>query len=218
MAFISSSISDNTVSSKLCPKPWRWVLGILELISTTRLYNLYTELMTGNSPDIDLSLANLWQAWFDFRHGKRSSPAVAEFEYYLERNLFELHQALNDRSYRHGAYQRFVVHDNKRREIAVAGVGDRIVHRLLYNYLVPLFDKTFIYDAWSCRQGKGHHAAINRARTFMRRYRDGWYWRTDITKFFNSVNQSVMKELLRRRVQDKDTLWLIDEVINSYTV
>lgn len=110
-----------------------------------------------------------------------------------------------------------IVNDNKRRDIAVASVRDRIVHRLLYDYLVLIWDKTFIYDAWSCRQDKGLHGAIDRTQTFMRQHKDGWLWRSDITKLFDSVDKQTMKRLLRRRVNDETALRLLDEIIDSYS-
>lgn len=174
--------------------------------------------MTGKTSDIDVSLTNFWRSWQDFRRGKRRSQSIETFEYYLEENLRQLQQDVTSSNYKHGGYQKFIVHDNKRREIAVADVRDRVVHRLLYNYLVPLFDKTFIYDAWSCRKGKGHHAAIARVQSLVSRYYNCWYWRTDITKFFDSINQTVMKELLWRKVKDPVARALMDEVINSYNV
>src|SRR3990167_7098857 len=172
--------------------------------------------MTGRISDIDLSLANIWRSWWNFRRGKRASTAITEFAFYLEQNLYKLHQELINGEYRHGDYEHFIVRDNKRREIAVANVRDRVVHRLLYDYLVPIWDKTFIYDAWSCRKNKGLYGAIDRAQLFMKTYYSGWVWRTDIIKFFDSVNQSTLKRLLRRRVHDPAALWLLDEVINSY--
>lgn len=174
--------------------------------------------MTGSVSDIDLSVANIWNSWFNFRRGKRSSRAIVTFEYYLESNLSRLQQDLVTGNYRHGGYEHFVVHDNKPRAIAVAAVRDRVIHRLLYDYLVPIWDKTFIYDAWSCRQGKGLHQAVDRAQSFMRRYPEAWVWRADIKKMFDSIDQDVMKRLLRRRLNDVKALALLDEVIDSYAL
>lgn len=109
-----------------------------------------------------------------------------------------------------------MVYDNKPRQISVATVQDRVVHRLLYDYLVSIWDKTFIYDAWSCRKGKGVHGAIDRGQTFMRVYPDAWVWRADIKKLFDTINQATTKQLLRRRVHDPKALRLLDEVIDSY--
>lgn len=171
--------------------------------------------MTGNS-SIDISLANVWRSYRAFRAGKKPSKAIIEFEYELLDNIIKLTSELQKGTYKHGSYAHMIVNDNKRRDIAVASVRDRVVHRLLYDYLVPIWDKTFIYDAWSCRQNKGLHVAIDRAQLFMRKYPDSWLWRADITKLFDSVDKVKMKQLLRRRLSDSKALWLLDETLDSY--
>lgn len=117
---------------------------------------------------IDLSLKNIWHSWFAFRKGKRATAELHAFQYYLEKNLYELFQDLNRGRYRHGGYRKFIVCDNKRREISVAMIPDRVVHRLIYDYLEKIYDKTFIYDAWSCRKGKGLLGAIERINGFLK--------------------------------------------------
>ena len=116
--------------------------------------------MTG-SCSIDLSLKNIWKSWFDFKKGKKKTAELNIFEYYLEANIFKLFQELNNRSYQYGEYRKFVVADNKKREISVAPIRDRVVHRLIYNYLVEIYNETFIYDVWSCRKDKGIFAFIS---------------------------------------------------------
>lgn len=171
--------------------------------------------MTGNS-SIDISLANVWRSFVAFRKGKKPSRAITEFEYELLDNILKLATELQAGTYRHGPYSHMIVNDNKRRDIAVASVRDRVVHRLLYDYLVTIWDKTFIYDAWSCRQNKGLHGAIDRAQKFMRQHKDGWLWRGDVTKLFDSVDKNTLLRLLRRRVSDPTALWLLSETIESY--
>ena len=121
------------------------------------------------SESIDLSLKNIWVSWRQFRKGKKTTDELHHFQYYLERNLFELFQDLNSGNYHHGNYRKFIVNDNKRREISVAHIRDRVVHRLIYDYLEKIYDKTFIYDAWSCRKGKGLLGAIERTSCFLQR-------------------------------------------------
>lgn len=140
-----------------------------------------------------------------------------EFQYHLESRLFELHRDLNEGTYRHGNYRHFMVCDNKRREISVSPIQDRIVHRLLYDYLVPIWDKTFIYDAWSCRKGKGLLGAIERTQQFLKSHPQSHIWRADVQKFFDNVSQEVLFELVKRRVEDARALTLIQEVLGSYS-
>ena len=113
----------------------------------------------GNSC-IDLSLANIWQSWFKFKKEKKRKKELDYLGYYLEQNLVNLHFDLNFGRYKHGGYKKFFVTDNKRRQISVASVRDRVVHRLLYEYLNKIYDKTFVYDAWSCRKNKSFLCAI----------------------------------------------------------
>lgn len=171
--------------------------------------------MTGNVTSIDLSLSNIWYAWQKFRRGKKRSLELEYFSYYLEDNLFRLHADLNDGSYRHGGYRVFYVTDNKKRRIAVASIRDRIVHRLLYEYLVPLYDKTFIRDVWSCRKNKGLLGAIERTQQLLKTYPKSYIWRSDVVKFFDSVNRDILFTILQRSITDLRALTVLREVLES---
>lgn len=184
--------------------------------------------MIGSEDSIDLSLKNIWRSWFAFRRGKRATDEMHDFQYHLEKNLFKLFEDLNTGHYRHGGYRKFIVCDNKRREISVASVRDRVVHRLVYDHLVQIYDKTFIFDAWSCRKGKGLLGAIERTQEFMKynaarsrtrrpRSRFSWVWKSDVSKFFDSVDHNVLLKILSRRIKDKTTFGLLKEIIVSYS-
>ena len=166
---------------------------------------------------INLTLENIWRSWWRFRRGKRRTQELDTWQYYLEDNLFRLNTDLNNGVYRHGSYRRFTVSDTKRRDIAVASVRDRVVHRLIYDYLVGIFDKTFIYDAWSCRKGKGLLGAIVRSQESLHSFPHGYVWRADITKFFDHVQHVTLRYCLRRKISDLKTLGLLDGIIASYS-
>ncbi len=151
-----------------------------------------------------------------FRRGKKSSREIVTFEADLERNLLQLCADLNTSRYQHGGYSHRIVNEKKRRDIAVASVRDRVVHRLLYDYLVPLVDPRLDYDVWSCRQGKGLHRALRRTQSLLQSYDHGWVWRADITKFFDNVDHAVLRDCLRRFVSDTKALELLDKVIGGY--
>lgn len=164
----------------------------------------------------DVSIENLWHCWLAFVRGKKRSAAIEDFAYHLEDNLFALRADLISGSYCHGSYRQFTVIDSKRREISVAAVHDRIVHRLLYEYLVPLFDPRFIYDAWSCRRDKGLLGAILRAQEFAHKFPRAYVWRMDIKKFFDSIHHDTLLQLLIARNIDPMALGLCKKIIESY--
>lgn len=168
-----------------------------------------------------ISVDNLFQAWDEFKKGKRKKYDVQVFERNLEDNLFSLHEKLSNKTYKHGTYTDFYVNDPKRRHIHKAEVADRIVHHLLYKYLYTLFDKTFIYNSYSCRIGKGTHKAVKRLEMFARKLSknytcDFWALKLDIKQFFASVDHQILLNLIKRRVDDKKILWLINQIVDSF--
>ncbi len=169
-----------------------------------------------DSPCLDLSLENIWKSWQKFRKGKAVSAELDEFQYYLERNLYQLYLDLNSGQYQHGNYRKFIVSDNKKREVSVASIRDRVVHRLLYEYLVSIYDKTFIPDIWSCRKSKGLTGALERTGQLLARYNRSFVWRSDIKKFFDHVNHAILVSFIENKVADLKAVGLLKEVINSY--
>lgn len=145
------------------------------------------------------------------------SVEMHEFQYNLEKNLFGLHEDLNKGAYGHGPYRKFTVCDNKRREISVSSIRDRVVHRLIYDYLVLIWDRKFIYDAWSCRRNKGLLAAIERTQGFLKSYPRAFIWRADIRKFFYNVDQKTLLRFIERRIHDHSAIKIIAEVLQSYS-
>jgi RNA-directed DNA polymerase len=165
---------------------------------------------------IDLCLANVWRSYFLFRRGKKPSAEINNFQYYLENNLYKLYSDLNSGRYRHGGYRHFVVSDNKKRQVAVSSLRDRVVHRLVYEYLVKMYDRTFIYDVWSNRKGKGLLGAVYRSQIKIYKYRNSHIWRADIKKFFDSVRHNILLEILALKIESEAEFKIIKEIINSY--
>ena len=167
------------------------------------------------------SVESLLEAWGEFLVGKRSRRDVQEFERNLMDNVLALHAALQDKTYEHSGYEAFHIADPKPRHIHKATVRDRLVHHAIYRGLYPFFDKCFIYDSYSCRNDKGTHRALNRFRAFARvascnHTRTCWVLKCDIKKFFASVDQNILMEIIQSRIPDPNTVWLIGQVVSSF--
>jgi RNA-directed DNA polymerase len=166
---------------------------------------------------LKLCFADLHKAWSSFIKGKSRSNSIDEFQYSLERNLHEIHQDILNHSYQHGPYKKVVIKEKKRRDLAVAPVRDRVVHRLLYDFLVEKYEKSFDPDVWSCRKGKGLHKCLVRTQKLLKRYNNSYVWRADISKFFDNVNQQTLIECLDRKIGSDETYFgLSKEIIRSY--
>lgn len=168
------------------------------------------------------SLEHLFQAWHAFKKGKRQKKDVQVFERNLEDNLFRLHEQLRNKTYRHASYTAFNIYDPKFRHIHKATVADRIVHHAIVSLIEPIFDKTFIYDSYSCRLGKGTHRAVKRLISFVRKvsknYRGNCFaLKFDIKKFFESVDHTILLTAIRKRIDDEDLLWLLKHILKSFS-
>ncbi|OIO48075.1 MAG: hypothetical protein COY09_01195 [Candidatus Portnoybacteria bacterium CG_4_10_14_0_2_um_filter_39_11] len=170
-----------------------------------------------------ISLDNLILAWHAFRRGKSQKLDVQRFEFNLEDNLFKLHCELKDETYRHGKYFAFWIRDPKLRRIHKARVRDRVLHHAIFRVLYPIFDKQFIFDSYSCRLAKGTHRAVGRLQQFIRREsqnrtRSCFVLKCDVKKFFDSIDHAILLDLVAREVSDKNVLWLVGEIIDSFAV
>lgn len=168
-----------------------------------------------------ISVENLLLAWQEFIRGKRNKIDVQEFQLRLMDNIFSLHCDLRVGTYRHGPYHHFRISDPKPRDIHKASVRDRLVHHAIHRILYPFFDRTFIADSYSCRVGRGTHKALNRFRTFayevsQNHTRTAWVLKCDIRKFFASIDQQILFDILGRYIADERTQALVAEVVRSF--
>ena len=168
-----------------------------------------------------ISVENLLAAWKEFVRGKRKKKDVQEFQYRLMDNILSLHRELVAGIYKHGPYHAFKISDPKPRDIHKAIVRDRLVHHAIYRKLYPFFGRTWIAESYSCRKRKGTHRAMNRFRTFAYKTsrnhtRTCWVLKCDIRKFFASIDQPTLIDLVGRYVPDERTIGLIAEVVSSF--
>ncbi len=157
------------------------------------------------------SFENLYAAARKARRGKRAKAAVERFEFELERNLVELRRSLLDETYRPGTFHTFTISDPKPRLISAAPYRDRIVHHGLCNVLEPIFERSFIFDSYACRRGKGTHAAVDRYSSFARRNR--YVLKCDVRKFFPSVDHQILLAQLARKIKDPKVRRLAERIV-----
>jgi len=159
------------------------------------------------------SFPNLLQAARLASRGKRFRPNVAAFALDLESELHQLQHELISRSYRPGPYRTFLIHDKKPRFISAAPFRDRVVHHALCQVIESIFDRSFLYDSYACRKGKGTHAAVDRASCYARRFR--YVLKCDVEKYFPSIDHAILLDLIAERIWDEGALWLTRTILEG---
>ncbi|MEK7147838.1 MAG: reverse transcriptase/maturase family protein, partial [Patescibacteria group bacterium] len=167
------------------------------------------------------SIENLFVAWREFKRGKTKKADVIVFEHNLEDNIFKLRETLLAETWVCDGYKKFSIKDPKSRIIHKATVRDRLLHHAIYRILYPYFDKKFISDSYSCRLNKGTHKALERVKVFSRKVsknntKQCWILKCDIKKFFASVDHQKLMEILRKHIEDREALWLLERIIASF--
>lgn len=148
-------------------------------------------------------LLDLYRAYKDARKHKRGRAYQLKFEYNLEENMVALRDELFSRTYSPLPSNCFVIHDPKMREVFAANFRDRIVHHLFYNYTHAIFERTFIYDSYSCIKNRGTHFGIERLKHHIRSVSAGYskpcyVLKIDIRGYFMNINRKTLLALCRQ--------------------
>ena len=165
------------------------------------------------------SFEALHAAYLRARKGKRYRAEVLRFASSLEENIIQLQNELMWKTYQTGEYREFFVYEPKLRTVAALPFRDRVVQHALVAAIEPIWEARFIFDSYACRPGKGTHAGADRAQFLLRKvqrhYGKAYVLKADIHHYFASIDHAVLKSLLREKIACRDTLWLLDSIINS---
>jgi RNA-directed DNA polymerase len=92
---------------------------------------------------------------------------------------------------------------------------DRIIQHALMQILEPIFIPTLIRDTFQSLKGRGTHDARKRIQKAIQNSDSIYFLKFDIEKFYPSVDNKIMKEIIRRKIKCKNTLWILDDIIDS---
>lgn len=164
-----------------------------------------------------ISIENLMLADAKASKGKSEQYGVKQHNKNKEANIQALHEMLKNKSYATSPYTTFTVYEPKERLVyRLPYFPDRITHHAVMNVMEDIFVSTFTADTYSCIKGKGIHAAVENLKAALRDETGTHYClKLDIRKFYPSVNHDILKQLLRRKLKDRDLLWLLDGIIDS---
>lgn len=163
------------------------------------------------------SLDNLRLADERARRGKRNTYGVKFHDKNRENNILSLHNALKNKTFKTSPYEIFKIYEPKEREIyRLPYFPDRIMHHAVMNILEPVWISIFTADTYSCIKGRGIHSCAEKLKRDLHDVQNTKYClKIDIKKFYPNVDHDILKEILSRKIKDKDLLWLLGEVIDS---
>lgn len=162
-------------------------------------------------------IENLREADNIAQRGKSKQPGVLKHNNNKENNLLSLQNSLIDKTYSTSPYKVFTIFEPKERIISrLPYYPDRICHHAIMRIIEPIFVYMFTSDTYSCIKNRGVHKASKNLIKALKDIENTKYClKLDIKKFYPNIDNDILKILLRKKIKDKELLWLLDEIITS---
>lgn len=97
--------------------------------------------------------------------------------------------------------------------IYILPLQDRIVQHALINIIEPIFVRRFIDQTYGCISGRGQLAGSKYVRKHIKNY--DWCLKTDVKKFYPSIDQQVLYDSICKVIKDKKLLVIIKDIVFS---
>lgn len=164
-----------------------------------------------------ISIDNLKIASYKAQKGKTTNRYIKYFNDNKDFMLLDLNETLSNLEYKTSKYDIFKIYMPKERDIyRLPFFPDRIIHHAIMNVLEDMFVKSFIKNTYACVKKRGIHKCLKDLKEGLKDKEGTKYClKIDIKKFYPSIDNDVLKVLIRKKIKCKKTLILLDEIIDS---
>lgn len=150
----------------------------------------------------------------------RNKNKVNKFENYKMEHIYSIYKRLNERNLNVGKYNIFMITDPKARIVMAQEIEDKIINHLIADYvLVKTFESKYGSSMCATRIGKGTLYGVKLLKKYLneikRKYDNFYVLKIDISKYFYKIDHEILKNILRKKIKDKDSLNILDSIIDS---
>ena len=194
---------------------------VFDYSKITEKSGVITDYWTNNLLDLILRKENLNKAYKQVKSNKGSGGIdgmqVDELLPYLRENQETLIQEIRNGRYKPNPVRRVEIPKETKgefRKLGVPTVVDRMVQQAITQELTPIYEEQFSENSFGFRPNRGAHDAL---RQCQRNVNDGYVYVVDmdLEKFFDTVCQSKLIEVLSRTIKDGRVISLIHKYLNA---
>lgn len=165
---------------------------------------------------------NIRNAILHAAKGKKDRRTVEEILENVDLAVEILEEILIDKTFKPSPYKEIIIKDGASQKERVIYkpkfFPDQCVHWCLMLQLEPIIMKSMYAHTCGSIPGRG----IHHGKKHLRKWLDHdikhtkYCLKLDIKKFYPSVDTEVLKTMFRKKIKDKDALWLIDIIVDSH--
>ena len=145
--------------------------------------------------------------------------SVEELGEYLTAHKDEISRAILDGKYRPKPVLRVEIpkEGGKKRPLGIPTAVDRVIQQAIAQALIPIYEPKFVETSYGFRPRRSAHDALKKCLEYID---DGYKYVVDmdLEKFFDTVNQSKMIQLLSRDIEDGRVISLIHKFMRAGVV
>ena len=165
-------------------------------------------------------MENILSAYDEVCRHTRNKRKVRNYKEYKCIYISRIYKTLLEKNYKVGKYNIFKIYEPKERIIVSQNLQDKVINHLISRQILyPAIIPCLIDANVASIENKGTKYGIYLANKFHRickiKYKEYYILKCDISKFFASINQDILKQKLLKRIKDKDALEILFKVIDS---
>ena len=133
------------------------------------------------------------------RVNTKNKLKLEKFENNYVSNMIYIKQILEERNYKPGRYNIFLIKEPKLRIIMSQNIIDKIINHVVSQYfLINIFESTLIEENVATRKNKGTKYGIFLLKKYLNEVKDKNFYvlKFDISKYFFNLDHKIIKELL----------------------
>jgi len=164
----------------------------------------------------------LWMHTAFARVRKDSAPGIdgvtaAEYAKNLGANLADLLERAKSGRYKAPPVKRTWIPKNEHelRAIGIPTLEDKILQRAIAMLMEPLYESIFLDCSYGFRPRRSAHQALDTVREAIREVNGGWVLDVDIKAFFDTIPHKILREILRKRINDSVILRLLSKWLKA---
>lgn len=162
---------------------------------------------------------NLEEAFEIVMRGKKDTRSVLHFKKNKELIISRISDKIELGLYTPAKHREFKIYEHKKeRLIQSLSFEDRVaLHAIMKVVYLRIVKKMLIRDTYSSLPGRGIHDGLRRVRKALKDKENTLYCcKLDFRKFYHSIDQNILINLLRRKIKDQRVLTMLINIIRSY--